>query len=80
MLLFADPASGQLVSETVWRDPHARAARPSVAEMIRAEVLDEDDCEIRRGLPPGVQLRAETGPGLVVNALATHQALPRWCR
>ena len=31
----------------MWRDLHARAASPSVAEMIRAEVLDEDDCEIR---------------------------------
>ena len=41
------PASGQLISQTVWRDPPARAASPGVAEMIRAEVLDEDGCEIR---------------------------------
>jgi hypothetical protein len=46
-LLFATPAWGQLISETVWRDPQARAASPSVAEMIRAEVLDEAHCEIR---------------------------------
>jgi len=46
-LLFADPTGGQLLSQTVWRDPHARAASPSVAEMIRTEVLDEDDCQIR---------------------------------
>jgi hypothetical protein len=46
-LLFADPADGQLISQTAWRDPAARAAGPSIAEMIRGEVLDEDDCEIR---------------------------------
>jgi heme-degrading monooxygenase HmoA len=46
-LLFADPARGRLISETVWRDPQARAASPSVAEMIRAEVLDDEDCEVR---------------------------------
>ena len=46
-LLFADPADGKLVSQTAWRDPAARAAGPSIAEMTRGEVLDEDDCEIR---------------------------------
>ena len=46
-LLFADPARGRLISETVWRDPQARTASPSVAEMIRAEVLDDEDCEVR---------------------------------
>jgi hypothetical protein len=46
-LLLAAPASGRLISETVWRDPAARAASPDVAEMIRAEVLDDEDCEIR---------------------------------
>lgn len=46
-LLFAAPARGRLISETVWRDPPARAASPSVAEMIRAEVLDDEDCEVR---------------------------------
>ena len=46
-LLLAAPASGRLISETVWRDPAARAASPGVAEMIRAEVLDDEDCEIR---------------------------------
>ena len=45
-LLFAAPASGRLISQTVWRDPAARAASPSLAEMIRAEVLDDEDCEI----------------------------------
>jgi hypothetical protein len=46
-LLFADPADGQLISQTGWRDPAARAASPSVAEMIRSEVLADDDCQIR---------------------------------
>ena len=30
-LLFADPASGHLISETVWQDPAALAASPSAA-------------------------------------------------
>jgi hypothetical protein len=37
-LFFADPASGRLISETVWRDPRALAAAPSVAAIVRAEV------------------------------------------
>jgi hypothetical protein len=45
-LLLAAPASGRLISETVWRDPATRAASPGVAEMILAEVLDEG-CDIR---------------------------------
>jgi quinol monooxygenase YgiN len=46
-LLFADPASGRLISETVWRDPQARAAAPSVASILRTEVSDEASSEIR---------------------------------
>jgi quinol monooxygenase YgiN len=46
-LLFADPASGRLISETVWRDPGARAAAPDVAAIVRAEVTDEAGGEIR---------------------------------
>ena len=46
-LLFAAPATGQLVSETVWRDPQARAASPSVAAVIQADVLTEAHCQIR---------------------------------
>ncbi|MFY9932794.1 MAG: hypothetical protein WAK82_32805 [Streptosporangiaceae bacterium] len=45
-LLFADPADGQLISQTGWQTPAARAASPSVAEMIQAEVLAEDDCQV----------------------------------
>jgi hypothetical protein len=46
-LLFADPAGGQLISQTGWRDPAARAASPSVAKIIRSEVLADDGCQIR---------------------------------
>jgi quinol monooxygenase YgiN len=46
-LLFADPGSGRLISQTVWRDPSARAAAPSVAAIIRAEMPDEANREIR---------------------------------
>lgn len=46
-LLFADPASGHLISQTVWRDPRARAASPNVAAIVRAEVPDEAGGEIR---------------------------------
>jgi hypothetical protein len=46
-LLFADPAGGQLISQTGWRDPAARAASPGVAEMIRSEMLADDGCQIR---------------------------------
>lgn len=46
-LLFADPASGRLISETVWRDTGARATAPSVARIVRAEVPGEADDEIR---------------------------------
>ena len=46
-LLFADPSSGHLVSQTIWWDPQARAASPSVAAVIRADVLDAANCQIR---------------------------------
>jgi hypothetical protein len=46
-LLFADPASGRLISETVWRDTRARAAAPNLAAIVRAEVPDEAGGEIR---------------------------------
>lgn len=36
-LLLAHPSSGRLISETIWRDPRARAAAPSIAAVIRAE-------------------------------------------
>lgn len=46
VLLFADPASGRLVSETVSRNAQTQAASPSAAAIIRANVLDEHDCKI----------------------------------
>jgi heme-degrading monooxygenase HmoA len=46
-LLFAAPACGRLISQTVWRDPAARTASPSVASVLQREVLAEEDCEIR---------------------------------
>jgi len=46
-LLFADRSSGHLVSQTIWWDPQARAASPSVAAVIRADLLDAADCQIR---------------------------------
>jgi hypothetical protein len=45
-LLFADPASGRLISETLWRDAQTQAASPSAAAIIRANVLDEVECRI----------------------------------
>lgn len=45
-LLFADPASGRMISETIWRDPRARAAAPSVAAIIRREFPDEAHSDI----------------------------------
>jgi hypothetical protein len=62
VLLFADPASGRMISETVWQDARTQAAALSVAAIIRANVLDEDNCEIRaiEDYIAGVQLRART--------------------
>ncbi len=45
-LLFADPASGRLISETMWRDPGARAAAPSIASIVRTEVPDQASSEV----------------------------------
>ena len=45
-LLFADPASGRMISETIWRDPRARAAAPSVAAIIRREFPAEPGSDI----------------------------------
>ena len=46
-LFLADPASGRLISQTVWLDPRARAAAPSVAAVVRTEFPDEATSEIR---------------------------------
>lgn len=41
-LLFADGSSGRLISETIWRDLRARAAAPSVAAIVRAEMPEAE--------------------------------------
>ena len=46
-LLFAAPDTGRLTSQTVWRQPAARTAGPSVASVLQREVLPEEDFEIR---------------------------------
>ena len=46
-LLFADPGSGHLISESAWRDPQARAASPSVAAVIQSDLLAAAHCLIR---------------------------------
>ena len=46
-LLFANPDSGHLISQTVWQGPQARAASPSTAAVIQADVLNATDCVIR---------------------------------
>jgi hypothetical protein len=45
-LLFADPASGHMISKTIWRDTRARAAAPSVAAIIRREFPDQAGTDI----------------------------------
>jgi quinol monooxygenase YgiN len=52
-LLFADPASGRMISETIWRDPRARAAAPSVAAIIRREFPDQAGSDIPGFLDEG---------------------------
>ena len=44
--LFADPASGRMISETIWRTPRAREAAPSVAAIIQREFPDEAGSDI----------------------------------
>lgn len=46
-LLLTDPHSGHMVSETVWRAPQARAASPSTAAVIKADVLESAGLVIR---------------------------------
>jgi hypothetical protein len=46
-LLFADRASGHLISETVWQDPHALAASRSTSAAIRVTAVEATKCVIR---------------------------------
>lgn len=45
-LLLADPASGRVISQTIWRDQQARDASPSTAALIRGDLLDSAHCVI----------------------------------
>jgi hypothetical protein len=70
VLLFADPASGRMISETIWRDPRARAAAPSVAATIRSEFPDEAGSDIPR-FPGegGAEIRGVTDYRLVFSSI-----------
>ena len=69
-LLFADPASGRMISETIWRDPRARAAAPSVAATIQSEFPDEAGSDIT-GFPGegGAEIRGVTDYRLVFSSM-----------
>jgi len=69
-LLFADPASGRMISETIWRDPRARAAAPSVAAIIRREFPDEAASDIH-GFPDegGAEIRGVADYSLVFSSI-----------
>lgn len=45
-LLFADRASGRVISQTVWQDQQAREASPSTATVIRGDLLESAQCVI----------------------------------
>jgi hypothetical protein len=45
-LLFADPTSGHLISQTLWQDARARAASPSTAAVLQADLLEAARCVI----------------------------------
>ena len=69
-LLFADPASGRMISETIWRDPRARAAAPSVAAIIRREFPDQAGRDIP-GFPDegGAEIRSVADYRLVFSSI-----------
>ena len=70
VLLFADPASGRMISETIWRDPRARAAAPSVAATIRSEFPDEAGSDIPGFLGEGgAEIRGVTDYSLVFSSI-----------
>jgi quinol monooxygenase YgiN len=46
-LLFADPPSGHLISETVWHDAQALAASREAAALARTETVNAANCVIR---------------------------------
>jgi hypothetical protein len=46
-LLFADQASGHMISQTAWRDPQALAAAPAAVATVRAGAVGAGTCLIR---------------------------------
>ena len=76
-LLFADPASGRMISETIWRDPRARAAAPSVAAIIRREFPDEAGSDIP-GFPDegGAEICGVTDYSLVFSSMRDPLTAP----
>jgi hypothetical protein len=76
-LLFADPASGRMISETIWRDPRARAAAPSVAAIIRREFPDEAGSDIP-GFPDegGGEVRGVADYSLVFSSIRDPLTAP----
>jgi hypothetical protein len=76
-LLFADPASGRMISETIWRDPRARAAAPSVAAIIRREFPDEAGSDIP-GFPDegGAEICGVTDYSLVFSSIRDPLTAP----
>ena len=76
-LLFTDPASGRMISETIWRDPRARAAAPSVAAIIRREFPDEAGSDIP-GFPDegGAEICGVTDYSLVFSSIRDPLTAP----
>jgi hypothetical protein len=76
-LLFADPASGRMISESIWRDPRARAAAPSVAAIIRREFPAEAGSEIP-GFPDegGGEIRGVADYSLVFSSIRDPLTAP----
>ncbi len=76
-LLLADPASGRLISETIWRAPRARAAAPSVAAIIRREFPDEAGSDIP-GFPDegGGEIRGVADYSLVFTSIRDPLTAP----
>jgi hypothetical protein len=77
VLLFDDPASGRMISETIWRDPRARAAAPSVAAIIRREFPDEAGSDIP-GFPDegGAEICGVTDYSLVFSSMRDPLTAP----
>ena len=59
-----------MISETIWRDPRARAAAPSVAATIRSEFPDEAGSDIPGFLGEGgAEIRGVTDYSRVFSSI-----------